>query len=150
MTQVGPHRHTRQVRLPEVGTEGQERLGQAAVSLASRGLAGEVAVRYVVGAGVGRVSVVQEDLVAVAKRVDGRVQVHRVQGPRIQGPRIQGQAGQGHGIERAAEDDDGGHSSTGLPLPMGFEDEAPRAVAEGAYEALVCLRNILLPGEKAP
>jgi hypothetical protein len=145
VTLVGPHRHTRQVRLPEVGTEGQERLGQAAVSLASRGLAGEVAVRYVVGAGVGRVTVVQEDLVAVAKRVDGRVQVQPVQGPRIQG-----KAGQSHGIEPAAEHDDGGHSSTGLPLPMGFEDEAPRAVAEGAYEALVCLRNILLPGEKAP
>lgn len=145
MTVVGPHRYTRQVRLPEVGTEGQERLGQAAVSLASRGLAGEVAVRYVVGAGVGRVAVVQENLVAVAKRVDGRVHVHRVQGPRIQGP-----AGQGHGIEPAADHDAGGKHSPGLPLPMGFEDEAPRAVAEGAYEALVCLRNILLPGEEAP
>jgi hypothetical protein len=45
-------RYTRQVRLAEVGEEGQARLAQALVRVSLGGLAGAVEARYLHGAGV--------------------------------------------------------------------------------------------------
>jgi hypothetical protein len=66
-------RHARQARL--VGSVGQERIGHAAVGVRLEGLAGEVAVRYLAGAGVGRLRVRTPDLAATARAVDPNVEV---------------------------------------------------------------------------
>jgi hypothetical protein len=47
------YRYTRQVRLAEVGEEGQARLFAAVVGLSCTGLAARVEARYLRGAGVG-------------------------------------------------------------------------------------------------
>ena len=46
-------RYTRQVRLAEVGEEGQRRLAEATVRPRCCGVAGEIEARYLVAAGVG-------------------------------------------------------------------------------------------------
>ena len=46
------HRHTRHIRLAEVGESGQARLAAGEVHVRSRGLAGAIAARYLEGAGV--------------------------------------------------------------------------------------------------
>jgi hypothetical protein len=47
-------RYSRQIALPEIGADGQERLLAAEVALVGRGMALETAARYLTGAGVGR------------------------------------------------------------------------------------------------
>jgi hypothetical protein len=68
-------RHGRQMRLAEVGEVGQKRLAAAQITVAADGLAGEVAVRYLAGAGVGRLSVKTLALSSAAKSVDPAVHV---------------------------------------------------------------------------
>lgn len=68
-------RHTRQVRLAEVGADGQGRIARAAVDVHGRGLAAQVAARYLTGAGVSRLRVADEATAEAARSVDSSVQV---------------------------------------------------------------------------
>jgi hypothetical protein len=125
-------RHDRQARLPGVGTVGQERISAAIVEVQSEGLAGEVAVRYLAGAGVGGLRVRDRALAAAAGSIDPAVRV---------------------AIDDAAarvETDTGDASaSTGAcsdPTDEAFadlRDPAAREVARGAREALRALRAVL-------
>ena len=56
-------RYRRQVRLPEMGEEGQQRLGASSVLVAGCGALGSVAAMLLVRAGVGRVVVADRDIV---------------------------------------------------------------------------------------
>ncbi|HEY6460042.1 MAG TPA: hypothetical protein VIY73_07815 [Polyangiaceae bacterium] len=68
-------RHGRQSRLAGIGAEGQGRIGRASVDVRLEGLAGEVAARYLAGAGVGALKVRSEAVAAGARAVDARVAV---------------------------------------------------------------------------
>jgi hypothetical protein len=109
-------RHERQSKLKEVGSAGQARLARACVDVAHDGLAGETAVRYLAGAGIGRLRVADESLAAAARAVDPAVTVDVV-------PGLAGD------VDRAETFD--------------LEDEAARAVAAGALAALRALRRAL-------
>jgi hypothetical protein len=66
-------RHGRQSRLAGIGAEGQARIGRASVEVHLGGLAGEVAARYLAGAGVGALEVQSEAVAVAARAVDARV-----------------------------------------------------------------------------
>ena len=68
-------RHARQAQLAGIGVEGQARVARAEVDVGLDGFAGEVAARYLAGAGVGCVRVLSEALAAPAREVDARVRV---------------------------------------------------------------------------
>ncbi len=68
-------RHTRQVRLAEVGADGQGRIARACVNVYGRGLAAQVAARYLAGAGVARLRVGDEAVAAAARTIDASVKV---------------------------------------------------------------------------
>jgi hypothetical protein len=68
-------RHTRQSRLAEVGARGQERIRQACVEVPFEGFAGEIAARYLAGAGVGALRVRDPSLAAAARDIDPAVNV---------------------------------------------------------------------------
>jgi hypothetical protein len=68
-------RHTRQARLAEVGARGQERIARACAEVPFEGFAGEVAARYLAGAGVGALRVREPWLAAAARAVDPAVNV---------------------------------------------------------------------------
>src|SRR5271168_2888957 len=67
------NRHSRQVRLAEVGPRGQSRLAAASVDIGVEGLSGEVAARYLAGAGVGRLRLRSAALASAALAVDSTV-----------------------------------------------------------------------------
>jgi hypothetical protein len=113
-------RHERQARL--VGSVGQERIRRAAVGVRLGGLAGEVAVRYLAGAGVGRLRVQTEDLAAMARGVDPDV-----------------------AVEVGADPPDDGREDATL---SGIEDPVASEVARGALTALRALRGVI--GELSP
>jgi hypothetical protein len=48
-------RYGRQMLLPDIGEEGQIRLGEAVAEVGGTGLAHEIASRYALGAGMGRI-----------------------------------------------------------------------------------------------
>ncbi len=50
-------RHARQIRLAEVGEEGQARLERASAPITERGVAGETMARYLTAAGIGTLTV---------------------------------------------------------------------------------------------
>jgi len=56
-------RYSRQTRLPEVGVEGQARLGAAAVTVVGAGGLGCAVLEYLTAAGVGRLTIVDHDRV---------------------------------------------------------------------------------------
>jgi hypothetical protein len=68
-------RHTRQVRLAEVGADGQGRIARAAVDVRGRGVAAQVTARYLAGAGVSRLRVADQAIAAAALGIDASVQV---------------------------------------------------------------------------
>jgi hypothetical protein len=113
-------RHGRQSRLADVGAPGQQRIAAATVEVRSEGLAGEVATRYLAGAGVGALRVLSPALAAVARSVDPAVRVEVVGAA----------AGGAGGREEAHEDPH-------------FRDPVARDLARGAREALHALRKIL-------
>ena len=63
MTPADAARYARQMRLPEVGPAGQERLGAASVLLVGAGGLGSPAALYLAAAGVGRIGIVDFDRV---------------------------------------------------------------------------------------
>ena len=71
-------RHTRQMRLAEVGPEGQARIARAVVDVPGTGLAAEVAARYLAGAGVACVRVQDPSAAAAARALDASVRVERI------------------------------------------------------------------------
>lgn len=108
-------RHERQVRLAEVGAEGQERVGRGEVAMPLRGLAGAVAARYLGGAGVGRLRVPSDALAEEARSVDPSAHVE---------------------VDATLED-------VARSSPFGLRDRAADDVARGAHAALVALRRAL-------
>ena len=110
------NRHDRQARLAGVGAAGQERIGTATVEVQSVGLAGEVAARYLAGAGVSGLRVRERALAEAASSIDPSVRVV-----------IDAEC-----AARASVDE-----------PVGFRDPGAREVARGAREALRALRGIL-------
>src|SRR5690606_30678022 len=60
------NRYARQMVLPEIGTCGQERLQKAHVLVVGAGPLGGPVGRYLAGAGVGCVTVVDPDVIAVS------------------------------------------------------------------------------------
>src|ERR1700733_6779311 len=68
-------RHARQTRLAGVGPEGQARIARASVDVGLGGFAGDVAARYLGGAGVACVRVRSEDLASGARDIDRGLRV---------------------------------------------------------------------------
>jgi hypothetical protein len=68
-------RHARQARLVGVGREGQARLSVARADVPLDGLAGDVAARYLAGAGVGRVRVRSAATAEGARAIDRLVTI---------------------------------------------------------------------------
>jgi len=112
-------RHSRQTRLAGVGAAGQARLAAAHVVVTERALAGWVMTRYLAGAGVGTLTVVEADHEAAAHASDDGVQVRRADG---------------EGGEPAADPE------------LDALDPAARDVARGARAALRALKAILMEG----
>jgi hypothetical protein len=109
------HRHARQMRLPEIGARGQTRIVGVRVDVAFEGLAAEVAVRYLAGAGIGRVRVRDERLAQVALAIDPSVLVEV-------DPTLSVAATLG---------------------AIDLRDPDARAVARGAHAALLAIRSAL-------
>jgi hypothetical protein len=68
-------RHGRQVRLAEVGEAGQNRIAGARVAVAADGFVGDIATRYLAGAGCGSLRVKSPVLAAAARATDPSAQV---------------------------------------------------------------------------
>lgn len=59
-------RHARQIVLPEIGTEGQARIGRAHVLIVGAGGLGSPAIMYLAGAGIGAMTILDPDLVEIS------------------------------------------------------------------------------------
>ena len=57
-------RYRRQLRMPEIGVNGQKRLKQATVMIAGLGGLGSISAYYMAAAGIGHLKVVDKDQVA--------------------------------------------------------------------------------------
>jgi len=108
-------RHARQAALDEVGAAGQRRIAAARAEVPLDGLAAQVAVRYLVGAGVGCLAVSDERLAGLARAIDPDVRVE---------------------IDASLVADDGAE-------PLGLRDPVARDLARGAHHALRALRSAL-------
>ena len=57
------YRYSRQIVLPEIGIEGQKKIKQAAVLLVGVGGLGSIQALYLAAAGVGRIGLIDDDVV---------------------------------------------------------------------------------------
>ena len=112
-------RHTRQIRLADVGPEGQRRIARAVVDVPGQGLAAEVAARYLAGAGVAALRVQDGAVAAAARGVDSAVRIT---------------------IDPALP---GADETAAAEALAHLADPAARAVAEGSLLALAALRLAL-------
>lgn len=71
-------RHSRQMRLALIGREGQRVIDDATIDVAAGGIEGEVAARYLAGAGVGKLRLSSEAAASAARSLDARVQTAMV------------------------------------------------------------------------
>ena len=115
-------RHTRQVRLADVGEEGQARLEATTGFVETDGLAGVVEARYLAGAGGGKISTGYEAIGDVARAVDATIQIVAAR-----------RAPLGHGE----------------PPAFGVKDPVAMEVALGAWRALAHVRRAILPKRPA-
>jgi hypothetical protein len=121
-------RHGRQTRLAEVGAAGQARIVAATIDVPMDGLSGEVAARYLAGAGVGCVRVRSSAIAAAARSVDPAVRVEIATDTSGEGPR---------------DDRRGLGSSSSRDPPLDLRDAVARDLALGARAALRALRAVL-------
>lgn len=108
-------RHGRHTTLGEVGAAGQARIEAARAEVRLDGLAAQVAVRYLAGAGVGCLRVRDESLARLALAVDPNIRVEI-----------------DPTLEADPQDD-----------PLGGRDSVARDLARGAHHALGALRSAL-------
>ncbi len=66
-------RHLRQMRVPDVGHEGQRAIAAATATVPGDELASEVALRYLAGAGVGTLVVASDRLAMLGHAIDKRL-----------------------------------------------------------------------------
>jgi hypothetical protein len=121
------HRYARQTKLAGVGEPGQLRITNARVDVPLDGLAGEVAARYLAGAGVGRLCVRDSRIAAAARAVDPAVSVEVT-------------ASSSPAASRAFRA--GGDAVGASPL----RDPSAQAVERGARFALDALRAVIEGG----
>jgi hypothetical protein len=114
-------RFGRQSKLAEVGSAGQDKIARSDVDVRVDGLAGDVAVRYLAGAGFRRLRVRDASLIGAAQAIDPEVVV-----------RVDGQLGPTVG-----------DAPRELLEQLGVRDDAALQVARGAYAALRALRAAL-------
>jgi hypothetical protein len=115
-------RHTRQVRLAEVGDAGQARIAATTALVEAEGLAGVVEARYLAGAGVVKIATTSDAIGDAARAVDARVEI-------VASPRVRlGQGG---------------------PPSFAFRDPVARDVAMGAWRALVHVRRAIKRGNES-
>lgn len=115
-------RHTRQVRLAEVGDAGQARIAATTAHVEAEGLAGVVEARYLAGAGVVKIATPIDAVGDAARAVDARVEI-------VPPPRV--------------------HLGSGEPPAFAFRDPVARDVALGAWRALVHVRRALKRGNES-
>jgi hypothetical protein len=108
-------RHQRQVSLAGIGEVGQRRLARALVSVPGSGFEAEMAVRYLAGAGVGRLRVSTSPLQAAASAVDPTLEV---------------------GVEPSLR-------AAPATCPFEWRDPAAAELANGSYLALHVVRAIV-------
>jgi hypothetical protein len=108
-------RHARQIRLTDVGSDGQARVAAAVVETRLGGLEAEVAVRYLAGAGFGGLRVREERLAELARAVDPAVRTQ---------------------VDTTLADDEGLRA-------YDLRDRTARDVATGARAALRALTSVL-------
>ena len=114
-------RHVRQNLLAEIGEGGQARLASGSATVDGAGAAGDVEVRYLAGAGVGRIVVADQPTADAARAIDPAARVEVDSHLRS----VRG---------------DAPHAT------FGVRDPAARDVALGAWRALDTLRCLLAKG----
>ncbi len=72
---MSAYRHTRQVRLAEVGEEGQVRLARATVTVRGLAASGAIEARYLAGAGIGALRVREIAHAEAARAIDAAVRI---------------------------------------------------------------------------
>jgi hypothetical protein len=115
-------RHTRQVRLAEVGDAGQARIAATTATVESPGLEGVVEARYLAGAGVAKIATAHPGIGAAARAVDAGIEI-------VPHARVK--------------------LGSGPPPPFALRDEAARDVAMGAWKALAHVRRALRRGTES-
>jgi hypothetical protein len=113
-------RHSRQIRLAEVGEEGQARLEATTAFVESDGLAGVVEGRYLAGAGVRKIATRDEAVADAARAVDATVEI----------------------VDRKSAP-----LRLGDPPVFGVRDPAALEVALGAWRALAHVRRAMSGAE---
>jgi len=63
LTESELNRYSRQIRLPEIGRQGQEKIKESAVLVIGAGALGCAALQYLAAAGVGTIGIVDNDWV---------------------------------------------------------------------------------------
>ncbi|MGO8993941.1 MAG: hypothetical protein ACLQVI_11470 [Polyangiaceae bacterium] len=107
-------RHTRQVRLAEIGDEGQARIVATTAVVDGDGLAGTIEARYLAGAGVGKIATANQSIAEAARAVDSTVQIVSPSPSRL---------------------------GLGAVPPFGVRDPTALEVATGAWRALAHIRR---------